>query len=319
MNIKPLYRKIPLNRIDPADPTFLLAPAADEEVPDHSQDFVGRWAIIHPPVLRERGDARFTVVTGRRQIVAVRRLPAEDYCACLVLPVDTPGRDLLLMALQEILLSRPATPMEKAICWRKGVELLGRDRAGRELGPRLELSGQLGPERLEKLLTLDRTMQEALHKGSLDLKACLKLLDIDPPDRNPLFETMTRLRLSSSNQRKIVDCCRELEKRRGRSIAAILGEPACLEIINHSEANPPQKAAMMMNRLTALCYPNLTEAEKDFRGFVADLTLPKGAHVEHAPSFEKDSLKLSIEFADRRRLAAKWPEIKKILAAANHE
>ncbi|MFO7607414.1 MAG: hypothetical protein R6W72_14060 [Desulfurivibrionaceae bacterium] len=317
MNIKPLYRKIPLARIDLTDRTFRLAPVENEVAGDRSRDFITRWAVIHPPILQEREEDGFIIVTGRQQIIAARGLPDKEYYGCLILPSDTSSLDLLAMALQEILLSRPATPIEKAVCWRKGVALAGCDRAGQEFGTLLDLSGRMSTAGLEKLLTLEREIQEALHRGSLELKTCFKLLDMLQADRAALFEIIAQLRLSSSNQRRIIELCRELEKREARSIAEILTESECLEIINHAEANPPQKTAMLMNWLKGRCYPRLSEAEAVFRGFVAKLRLPKGVAVEHATSFEKDSLKLAIEFADRDQLAEKWPIISKILTSGH--
>ncbi len=309
MNIKPLYREILLARIDLTDQTFRLAPVENEETEDRSCDFITRWAVIHPPILQEKEEDGFIIVTGRQQIIAARGLPDKECCGCLILPSDTPALDLLALALQEILLRRPATPIEKAVCWQKGVTLAGRDRARQEFGALLELSDRMSPAGLEKLLTLDREIQEALHRGSLELKTCFKLLDMAQADRAALFGIIAQLRLSSSNQRKIIELCRELEKREARSIAEILTESECLEIINHAEANPPQKTAMLMNWLTGRCYPRLSEAEAAFRGFVAKLRLPRGVSIEHATSFEKDSLKLAIEFADREQLAEKWPII----------
>jgi ParB family chromosome partitioning protein len=316
MNIKPLYREIPLDQIDPADLTFHLAPGENEEISARLRASISRCGIIHPPILKAKGsDTGFTIVTGRKWIMAIRQILDADYCGCLLMPADTPAQDLLAMALQEILLTRPATPIEKAICWQKWAALLGHDRALAEYGPLLELSGQLTPARLGKILSLGHETQKALHNGALELKICLKLLDMKQPDREALFGIIAQLRLSSSNQRKLVDLCRELAKRRALSIAAVLAEPEFLEIINQPDANPPQQTVMLMNRLAGLCYPRLTEAKQDFQGFVNKLALPKGVAIEHATSFEKDSLKMTIEFTERNQLAERWPAIRQAISA----
>jgi len=309
MNIKPLYREIPFDRIDLPDLKFSLTPTEDEEL-DQFRNLAAEGAIIHPPVLIENTNKLFTIVTGRRQIIAAHQVTDEDSCACLVMPSDTPPSDLLSMALQEILLIRPTTPIEKAACWQKVAGLLGRDRAIEKFGQQLDLSGQQTPERLEKLLTLDPEMQVALHNGNLEYKTSLKLLDLEQNDRKTLFNIILKLRLSASNQRRLVDSCRELKKRQGRSISIILSEPECLEIIDHPTANPPQKTAMLMSWLADKCFPRLNQAEKDFHDFTTKLALPKGVKIEHTPSFEKDSLKLTMEFVNRQELLDKWPAIR---------
>ncbi|MEN8134965.1 MAG: ParB/Srx family N-terminal domain-containing protein [Thermodesulfobacteriota bacterium] len=313
MNIKPLYQKIPQNQIDLEDLTFNLAPVGREEISAQLRDSVSRCGIIHPPLLTPKDHGKFTIVAGRQRLIAARQVLATDFCDCLILPTATPPTILLTVALQDILCSRPASPLEKAICWQKAVGFLGQDIAEEEFGPQLELTRQLNPARLEKILTLADKMQESLHQGTLDLKTTFKLLDLDQADRDTLFKIIKQLRLSSSNQRKLVDYCLELFRRQNRQIAALLSEPECLEIINHLEANPPQKTAMLMNWLTGQCYPRLTEAEKEFRSFVGQLKLPKGVTLEHTPSFEKDTLKMTIDFKNQRQLTEKWPLIRRAI------
>jgi ParB family chromosome partitioning protein len=319
MNIKPLYQKISLVQIDPEDLTFNLAPFGLEEISDQLRDSISRCGIIHPPLLTPKGQGKFAIVAGRRRLLAARQVLNNEFCDCLILPVETPPAILLTVALQDILRTRPATPLEKAICWQKAVDFLGKDIAEEKFGPQLELTRQLNPARLEKILTLDSEMQESLHQGGLELKTIFKLIDLDQDDRDALFKIISKLRLSSSNQRKLVDHCLELHRRRNRQIAAILSEAECLEIINHVEANPPQKATMLMNWLTGQCYPRLTEAKKEFRSFVGQLKLPKGVTLEHTPSFEKDNLKMTIDFKDRLQLTEKWPIIRQAIVDDKEE
>jgi ParB-like chromosome segregation protein Spo0J len=315
MNIKPLYQEILPSRIDLDDLAFCLAPVGREKISAQLRDSVARCGLIPPPLLTSRDDGKFTVVAGHARLRAFQLIPGAKLGGCLVLPATTPPAILLTLALQDILLRRPATLLEKAICWQKAVDCMGKERAAREFGPQLELTRQLTPARLEKIATLDPKMQEALQAGRLEPKTLFKLMDLDRPDGDILFATIEHLRPSSSNQRKLIEHCLELHHRRKQRIAALLAEPECLAIINHPEANPPQKTAMLMSWLTGQCFPRLTEAEKEFRSFVGKLQLPKWATIEHTPSFEQDSLKLTIDFTDQARLAEKWPTIRQAVVA----
>ncbi len=317
MNIKPLYQKTCFDQIDLDDLRFNLAPVDREGISDQLRDSVSRCGIIHPPLLTPKDHGKFTIVAGRQRLIAARQLLGNNFCNCLILPTETPPAILLTVALQDILLSRPASPLEKAICWQKAVDFLGRDIAEEEFGPQLELTRQLSPARLEKIQALDNDMQESLHQGGLELKTIFKLIDLDPADRKALFRIIKQLRLSSSNQRKLIDHCLELHRRQNRQITAILAQPECLEIINHNEANSPQKTAMLMTWLTGQCFPRLTEAAKEFRSLIGQLKLPKGVTLEHTPSFEKDNLKMTIDFKDQQQLAKKWPIIRQAIVAGN--
>lgn len=317
MKTNSLYQKIYLNQIDLEDLTFNLTPVDREEISAQLRDTTSRCGILNPPLLITTENGRFAIVAGRQRLMAARQILADNFCNCLVLPGDTPSAVLLTIALHDILLSRPASPLEKAICWQKAVGFLGRDRATEEFSPQLDLTRQLTPARLEKILTFNDEMQAALHHGSLELKTALKLIELDTTDRHALFQIIKQLRLSSSNQKKLLEHCLELHHRQNRLIGAILAEPDCLEIINHPEANPPQKTAMLMNWLTSLCYPRLTEASKAFRSFVGKLQLPKGVSLEHTPSFEKDNMQMTIDFKDQLQLAEKWPIIRQALVDDN--
>jgi hypothetical protein len=76
------------------------------------------------------------------------------------------------------------------------------------------------------------------------------------------------------------------------------------EIIEAPGNNPSQQSAKLMRWLSGLRYPRLASAEKDYRDFVAGLDLPAGVTLEHAPSFERDTLRLTIEFRNRQALEA---------------
>ncbi len=317
MNIKPLYQKICLTQIDLEDLTFNLTPIGLEGISARLRDSVSRCGIIHPPLLTPKDHDKFTIVAGRQRLLAAHQILADNFCDCLILPTETPPAILLTVALQDIMLNRPASPLEKAICWQKAVDFLGRDIAEEEFAPQLELTRQLNPARLEKILALDDEIQESLHQGSLELKTIFKLIDLAPADREALFRIIKQLRLSSSNQRKLIEHCQELHRRQNRQITAILAEPECLEIINHNEANPPQKTAMLMIWLTGQCYPRLTGASQEFRSLIGQLKLPKGVTLEHSPSFEKDNLQMTIDFKDQRQLTEKWPAIRQAIVNGN--
>lgn len=57
-----------------------------------------------------------------------------------------------------------------------------------------------------------------------------------------------------------------------------------------------------MKKIHEKRYPRLTEAEDNFRRFIAELTLPTNMEISHAPSFEKDELKLTVSCSGREGL-----------------
>jgi hypothetical protein len=312
MSIKTIYQKIPLAKIDMADRFFSLAPVEEDQLPDQLRASIESYGIIHPPLLLQT-DNLYIVVTGRRRLIAATDVLKQDFCNCLVLPPETTPAMALALALEDIQTSRPPSPVEQAKCWQKVVELLGEEEAREEFGSRLEIIGKLPPSGPAKLMELGSEILTALHAGGIKLKIASRLMAIDQEGRRELFSIISRLRLSHSNQRKLIDQCRELSKRHKRTVIEILADPECREIIKEPLANPPQNTAMLMNWLTGQCHPRLSEAENDHRSFISRLELPPNVSIAHAQSFEKDTLKMTIEFKNRQDLEETWPALKELL------
>ena len=246
MSTKTVYQKIPLEKIDIGNKSFSLSHIEDDHIPDHLRESIAKFGIIHPPLVLQT-DELYVIITGRKHICAAREVLGQDFCNCLVLPTGTAPKEALSLALEDIRTSREPSPVEEALCWQKAVEIMGEEKARDEFGSKLDITGKLSPDRLMKLPNLEKEILGALHSGEVNLKIANRLMDIDREGRKKLFEIMDDLKLSHSNQRKLIDHCRELHKRHGRSINEILSSQDCREIIEHREANPPQKTTMLMN------------------------------------------------------------------------
>ena len=310
MSTKTVYQKIALEKIDMEDRSFSLSPT-EETLSEEFRQSIGNYGIIHPPLLLER-DGRYLVVSGRKRLRGATEVLGLDHCYCLVFPPDTTEARALALALEDIRTDRPLSPAEEAICWKKARRILG-DQARVKFGPLLVITDQLSPSKLEELPDLDQEILEALDKGKINLKTVSRLLEMDSESRLQLSNITTILHLSHSNQRKLVDQCLELSKRHKKTVAELLSAAELRVILDHPETNPPQKTALLMNWLKKLCHPRLSEAEKDYGNFVRALDLPVNVTIDHARSFENDSLKVTIEFRDRQELEKKWQALKDIL------
>jgi len=141
----------------------------------------------------------------------------------------------------------------------------------------------------------------------------LELGKLDFGDRMALFEVINLLHLSVGNQKKLTISSRELAVRTNSSIRQVLSDPEAEAVLNHPEANLPQKAANLMAWINKKRFPRLSEAEQEFRRFTGKLQLPKGVDLSPAPSFEKDELTLTITIQDQDKLQKLWPKLERIL------
>jgi len=125
-----------------------------------------------------------------------------------------------------------------------------------------------------------------------------------------LFEIITLLQLSVSNQKKLTASCLELAGRMKTSPRDILSGEDVKQILAHHESNLPQKASQLMGLIYKKRFPRLTEEENTFHKFVSGLHLPDNISLTHSPSFEKDTIHMDITFSNREECLRLWQKIK---------
>jgi len=294
--------KTPLAHIDLNDHTYSIIPF---ELEDHSATIaahVQKTGILRPPVLQERIADSFRVVGGQARLAAARVLGISSV-ACHILPKETPELKTFMIALTDAISERQISAIEKAVFFRKITKICSVEEAAISYLPVLGLPQRSSIiNKLLTLLTLEQPVAEAVHNGVLDEKAAYVLSGLSFRDRLVLFEIISALRLSVSNQRKLIESCTDLSLRENSSIPTILSSKPVQDILNHKEANPPQKAANLMSFLQAALSPKYTEAQKAFNALKQSLKLPGWATLTHASAFEKDELNLSLTFKNAETL-----------------
>jgi len=304
---------INLQNIDFKDTTNSLAPEASLTPSDRLVESISRAGILHPPILKEQGTSVLQIVAGRRRILAAQQAHRISSCICLILPAETSTAETLGLSLEDTLLRGEASAIEQAIFFQKILEVMD-EQAACSFLPTLGLEPHpVNMKKLLRLLDLEEHLLLALHQGFLHDGVARELLSCSFTDRMSLFEVMDLLKLSVSNQKKLTVTCRELASRNNSSVMGILGQTVVREILEHPEANVPQKTAKLMQWLSEQRYPRLYAAEYEFRQFSASLKLPQEVSVSHAPSFEQDQIELTIAFRNRKELAGIWPHIARVL------
>jgi ParB family chromosome partitioning protein len=304
-------KHIPLSQIDFADTTYTLLPFADDQEDPMLRGSIARAGLLHPPILKENRNAAFQIVAGRKRLHILRDTFAVQECVCIILPRDLDRIATYSVLLEETLLTRPLTPVEKAVFFTHILRDIDSKQAARQYLPRFGLApNPYHIERLLSLLDLEEPLLVKLHHGMLSEKTAVELTRISFRDRMALFETIDQLQLSVGKQQQLLLACKELSGRTRTAIADILSCPEVTGILNHPQANPPQKSSQLMAWLTRQRFPHLTAAENKFKSFTDNLGLPPGAVLSHALSFEKDAVTLSLRFTDETDFLKTWQQIK---------
>jgi ParB family chromosome partitioning protein len=310
--------RININHIDFSDDSYsLVPPFITSQAPASLTESVRRCGILHPPIVKEKSASSFTIVTGRKRLLAAMQAISATSYDCHKLTEKTDEIDVLAICLEDALLSRPLTPVERAVFFKKALALIDENELTTRFLPMLGLSPSIYHIHRElRLLELEEPLVIAIQEGILDDKVAFELGKFSFSDRVSLFEVINTLHLSVGNQKKLAITCRELAGRNNTTISALLHNPAVEGIINHAEANSPQKTANLMKWLTSERFPRLSQAEKEFQHFIAGLALPDQARLEHSPSFEKDELVFTLSCANQKDFLAIWEKIRDLFPSA---
>lgn len=305
-----LFSRIHIKHIDFSDTTFSLKPDNDTHVtPEKMKASIQRAGILHPPIVKENTASSFQIITGRQRLLAASEI-GHTTCNCYKVHSDISDIEALDISLEDTLLSHPLSPIEQANYLQKALELLPVEEVTSRYSAITNTSSS--PFHIKQktpLLTLNEPMQIAVHEKSLDEKVAIEMTKMSFGDRIALFDIITALQLSVSNQKKLTTSCMELSGRMKTSIRDILIGKDVLEIFANEESNLPQKASQLMGLIHKKRFPRFTEAEKTFHTFVSGLQLPKNIALKHSPSFEQDTLQMNITFRNQNEFMTMWPAI----------
>ena len=304
MNQHPVLKSLDISLIDFDDFSYAVSPAREINPERSLTESIAGHGIINPPAVKDTGSGTYVIVSGRKRLHAFHSLfPEKRFCDCLVFSESVPEFDLFLFLLEEIIIRRQLTPIERAIFLQKISSFMDEKQITEIFLPRMGLPRDPAQIRKnQKLLDLDDPLILALHRGSLHEAAVQDLLSLSSSDRLAVYDVISTLQLGVNYQKKLITIVRELAVREKKSIRSLLGGHDILEILNHRDANPPQKTKNLMNLLMRKYKPRSSEAEAEFSRLVASLQLPPNMSLTHTPSFEDDSLTLAITFSDKKFL-----------------
>jgi len=304
-------KNIALSQVDFNDYSCSISPEPENDSDETLRRSIDRYGILHPPVVREISAGLYGVVTGRKRLLALRTLQKVNTCHCLIVSKRIPKIEIFDILLAEIQLTRQLTITEKAFFLQKIIPLADERQIVKEYLPRLGLAPDLFVlQQTLKLLELEEPVLLGMHQGYVNERVARDFIALPVQDRTILFEIIAALRLSFSNQKKLIHICRELAGRKNKSITALLDNDEVHAILNHQDANPPQKTKNLMVWLAHRQKPRSIQAEEEFSRFVTALRLPGNVSVAHTPFFEDDKVTLSIRFRSLKSLQHVWEKIK---------
>jgi hypothetical protein len=154
-------------------------------------------------------------------------------------------------------------------------------------------------------------VQQGIHEGRISQRSGKKLARFSTGDQEKLADIIHEYQLGGSKQHKLLERCLQLTKREQISVKELLD--SWCDRIKEKNLNGPQKTASLLRWLDQQYQPRLTEAEKEFKKFSAQLQLPVGVRLEHSLSFEEEQVTLHIDFSRKEELTKIWPKLEALL------
>lgn len=303
MNKNQAAATVKLNMLDLDDASFRLSCGFDLEP---LKDSIRRIGLINPPLLRKRADGRYQIICGYKRIRALQELGVSS-AVCQLVPPETRDEVCLLLSLYDNVSHRELNSIEKSLAVNRLISYYGEVKIISDFLPLLKLQPHIKQLRAyQPLCLLDEEIRDAVIEGIIDVQSALSLARLDPETRACLAQLLVNLRLSVSKQVEVITSVMEIGLRDGVSPHAVTGDPAIQAILKNDKLNRPQKGDAVLRLLREKRYPMLTAKEKQVKGMLSKVRLPRGAIIAPPPFFEDNRYCLSLYFTG-------WEELKEKL------
>jgi hypothetical protein len=292
-----------------------LHPWESQTVPVDLVQSFRKIGILHKPILLTRDDGRFDILCGHKRLQFALDEAQMRNIDCLILPQETQPTALLDILLTDQCSARPLSLAEKA----RFVEICSRFLSHQDIiayfFERLQLRKKLSTiKELNNILQLDPFVIAEIHGGTLQERMVSELLRLqETSDRLALVQLFKDLALGEGKQKRFFNLIRDISFRLGATISAYLRTQEIDHILKHPDLNIPQRIQHLKELLQEQLSPLHSQAEEEFTKQVRVLQLPPQCIISHSPSFEKDTVTLSIAFKNFDDCANMASQINKLL------
>ncbi len=256
---------------------------------------VREFGLLVPPLVLS-GPAGWVVVSGFRRVEACHRLGWQELPARVLAAHVTPYACACL-AVSENALSRSLNLIEMS----RGLALMERLHAGGEVPPS-DLTAVGLPAnpahaaRLRRLCCLPDPLQEGLLEESIPFPVALDLGHMETAGALAFTRWFRQLRPSLNKQREIIALVREIAAREDRPLPEVMADPEIDRILKETEGDNNQKTGRLRGWLRRRRFPQIVQAEENFRTLCARLGLSGPVRLTPPKDFEGNGFTLSMDF-----------------------
>ncbi|PIE55690.1 MAG: hypothetical protein CSA34_07895 [Desulfobulbus propionicus] len=302
------FHALALDALPAAQSSLQFRPEGEEPADDLAVRLREEGLLVPPLVQASAHGLR--CLSGRRRIDLLRAQGHREIL-CQVVREDCPPLLLFTVLIRHARLGAELSPVQQARIMDAAAQLLTREELLKLLPP-LELPANRNTlDTLAQLLSLDTSIQLAVHAGLVNFRHIRRLNRLSTDDQQTVINLLTALGLGGSRQQLLFDAAFELGKRDGLPFARRLRS---WQESLPAKANIPQQTTLLLNWLDKQLHPRRQAADEEFQRFRHSLQLQDGEQLYPSKSYETDELHLTLTFADRQALLDRWAKLREILA-----
>ena len=267
---------------------------------------IERFGLINTPYVVRDSKGKWVPVVGFRRILALKSLQWEKIPGIDLSDAGLSVLDLILLNLHDNLTTRKFNDVEKGMILNRLIPHTTRDEILRHYMPLLNLpSHESSLDLFLKLEALDTSLKQSIAEGTVSLRICKQILDMDHESRLIVLTWLKKIKFNFNQQIQFIEYIEDISIKEEKSINQILSEKQLVSLFKNKKLNNPQKAKHVLNHFRERCFPRLMESEKIFKKNISRLNLPKDVRIEHPPYFEKSHYSLEILFRNGKELKEK--------------
>lgn len=271
--------------------------------------------VINAPVLEQKSESRYRIVTGFKRILALKQLKETKFQASIYRSeTGAPDYRIFLFTLYENLGTRALNGIEKANILFKLVHRfhISKNAIIKEFLPLLELGeNPLVIDRYLKLVELEDYLKLSILEDMVSIDMALMLHSLSPAERHAMVQLFQELKLGKNQQKELFRLLQDLSASSGQAVAAILSADVISTILADKRLTSAQKSSRIKEHLLKLRYPYFSRAEETFGDLKRALKLPPSVSFQPPPFFEGTDYRIDFRFKN----ANDFDKILKILNA----
>ena len=307
--LKIKFINIPLRRINNQDKTFRIR--FDLKLKPLVQS-IKQYGLLSPLILRKNKLNTYSIASGFRRYEAAKKNGYKMLNA-YILDKGMADQEIFNLILLEFISHTQPNVIEKSIIIKKLNQYYDQDYIISHYFPLLNLSSSRQVyKRIEPLHKLNKDICKAIIDGQLHQNLGLVLSQYRVKDQKYIFQFLSQLNLSISNQFNVVEIITDLSKKEDVTVLEVIDKEDIQAILKENKLNQRQKTELIISYLKEKRAPLLTKAIKGFNRIKKQLHLPPEISFTHPPFFEGPNYKISFQFKNYLELQTRLKTLDKI-------